>query len=431
MKSACFFSEDLLAIGIGTLCLLACLAINVAFGHADTKTDDNGEITTKWVGPLKNRLAKPGKWEQSVSDAFVVRKKKPIEKEQVEKEQEAGISLLPGIAIAGGVIVLLLCAATRVLPGARDVLAEDNEDRPDQSAVAGDANADIDPADARPDALLRFLPAILVLFGLAFLAYVMAGQKLVRAYNLEYALWALLIGLIISNTVGTPRWLRPAVRTELLIKCGLVMLGAGILFAKLLVLGVPGILIAWVVTPIVLISTFWFGQKVLKISSPSLNMVISADMSVCGVSAAVATSAACRAKKEELSLAIGLSLCFTAIMMLVMPAIIRGTGMNPIVGGAWMGGTIDATGAVTAAGDLVSESAGKVALTIKLIQNILIGVFSVGIAAYWASRYTSDSDDPSNDSESSQPKRSAIGEIWYRFPKFVLGFLAASIVFSI
>ena len=88
------------------------------------------------------------------------------------------------------------------------------------------------------------------------------------------------------------------------------------------------VLVAWVVTPIVLISTYIFGQKVLKMESRSFNMVISADMSVCGVSAAIATASACKAKKEELSLAIGMSLTFTVIMMIVLPAIIKAVGMD-------------------------------------------------------------------------------------------------------
>ena len=76
-------------------------------------------------------------------------------------------------------------------------------------------------------------------------------------------------------------------------------MGAGLLFGTLMKLGPPGILVSWVTTPIVLISTYQFGQRVLKIKSKTLNLVLSADMSVCGVSAAVATAAACKAKKKN------------------------------------------------------------------------------------------------------------------------------------
>jgi uncharacterized membrane protein YadS len=108
------------------------------------------------------------------------------------------------------------------------------------------------------------------LFGAWFFALtgeILAAHSVVKSYNLEYALWALGVGLIISNTIGTPKWLSPAVCTEFLIKTGLVLLGAEVLMSRLLALGLPGVCVAWVVTPIVLISTYIFGQKVLKMES--------------------------------------------------------------------------------------------------------------------------------------------------------------------
>jgi uncharacterized membrane protein YadS len=143
-------------------------------------------------------------------------------------------------------------------------------------------------------------------------------------------------------------------------------------------------------------------------------------MSVCGVSAAIATAAACRAKKEELTLAVGLSLVFTSIMMIAMPAFIKAVGMPEVLGGAWMGGTIDATGAVAAAGEFLGQDALYVAATIKMIQNVLIGVIAFCVATYWTLKV---------DREAG--RRVGLMEIWYRFPKFVLGFIGVSIVFSI
>jgi uncharacterized membrane protein YadS len=150
-------------------------------------------------------------------------------------------------------------------------------------------------------------------------------------------------------------------------------------------------------------------------------MVIAADMSVCGVSAAIASAAACKAKKEELTLAIGMSLSFTVLMMIVMPIAIKAIGLNEVVAGAWMGGTIDSTGAVAVAGATLGDKALEVAATVKMIQNILIGVSAFGIATYWVTRVEKD---PNG-------KRPGISEIWKRFPRFVLGFIAASILFSV
>ncbi len=269
----------------------------------------------------------------------------------------------------------------------------------------------------------KFLPFVLAFLGvfiLGILAYFLAAQTDMQNIGISYAVWAILIGLIISNTIGTPVCMQPAVQTEYYIKTGLVLLGAEILLGKIMAIGLPGIFVSWVVTPIVLVTTYWFGQKLLKIGSKTLNITISADMSVCGVSAAIATAAACNAKKEELTLAVGLSMVFTSIMMVLMPAFINLMGIPEILGGAWIGGTIDATGAVVAAGAFLGDKALNVAATIKMIQNILIGLIAFAVAIYWATKV----DNCGN-------TRVGISEIWHRFPKFIIGFLGASVVFSI
>nr|WP_321401029.1 putative sulfate exporter family transporter [uncultured Desulfobacter sp.] len=265
-----------------------------------------------------------------------------------------------------------------------------------------------------------FVIGFVIVFLVAALAYLLGSQAISKQYGVGAEAWGILLGMIIANTVRTPKWVLPSCKVEFFIKAGLVLLGAEVLFNKIIAIGLPGIFVAWVVTPIVLITTFIFGQKILKISSKTLNIVISADMSVCGTSAAIATAAACRAKKEELTLSVGLSLVFTAIMMIAMPAVIKAVGMPEILGGAWMGGTIDATGAVAAAGAFLGEKAMYVAATIKMIQNVLIGVTAFCVAMYWTMKV-----------EREAGRDVGAMEIWNRFPKFVLGFLAASVLFSI
>ncbi len=241
-----------------------------------------------------------------------------------------------------------------------------------------------------------------------------------KEYGIGYAAWAILFGMLISNTVGTPGWVKPAVRTEFFIKTGLVLLGAEILFGKIVTIGIPGIFVAWLVTPTVLIFGFIVGDRWLKMPSKTLNVTICAAASVCGVSAAIATATACRAKKEELTLAVGLSLIFTSLMMIGMPAMIKAMGMGQILGGAWMGGTIDATGAVAAAGAFLGEKALYTSATIKMIQNVMIGVVAFCVALYWTMRI-----------ERREGTTVGAMEIWYRLPKFVLGFIGVSVVFSI
>lgn len=368
-------SEDWWAIWCAAIVLVVSL-VGVLSGVTRTDSTDSGSAIVEAENPFASYVAKPGSWTENPIDSFY----KP-------SDDGSATNHLPGLI---GVLLVIGVLFTFAMW-------------------------------FRGESASAFAKAFPAVFLLATIAYVLAGQSVVKAYNLEYALWALGIGMLISNTVGTPKSIKPAVLTEFYIKTGLVLLGAEVLMSRLLALGIPGVFVAWVVTPIVLISTYIFGQKVLKVPSRSLNMVISADMSVCGVSAAIATAAACKAKKEELSLAIGLSLSFTVIMMVVMPAVIKAVGMDEVLGGAWMGGTIDSTGAVAAAGAVLGDRALEVAATVKMIQNILIGVTAFGVALYWVTRVERDPNGP----------RPGWGEIWYRFPKFVLGFVAASIVFSI
>ena len=228
-----------------------------------------------------------------------------------------------------------------------------------------------------------------------------------------------MIGLVIANTGGTPAWLKPALRSELYIKTGLVLLGAEVLFGNILRLGVPGLFVAWLVTPVVIVFMYQFGVRFLRIRSRSLVMVIAAATSVCGVSAAIAVAAAARARKQELTLAVGMSLIFTVAMMILMPLGIRWTGMDPVVGAAWIGGTVDATGAVVAAGAILGEQAEQIAAVVKMIQNTLIGVVAFLVAVFWVTRV-----------EASGERKPKAMEIWYRLPKFIIGFVGASLLFS-
>lgn len=270
------------------------------------------------------------------------------------------------------------------------------------------------------DKFSDFAKGFALIFFLAIVSLFLASQKELKDLGIEYAVWAIVFGMLISNTIGTPKWAESALKTEFYIKTGLIIMGAEVLFNKILAIGLPGMFVAWVVTPIVLVSTFWFGQNVLKIPSKSLNITISADMSVCGVSAAVATAAASKATREELTVAIGLSMIFTAIMMIVMPLFVKFVGMPEVLGGVWIGGTIDSSGAVVAAGAALGDKAMYIAATIKMIQNVLIGFVAFGVAVYFATKVE----------KGEGRSKVGVGEIWRRFPKFILGFVGASLLFT-
>ena len=264
----------------------------------------------------------------------------------------------------------------------------------------------------------EYLPAFAALFVLAIVVRLISAEFTLNRY-LEWAFWALIVGLLISNTVGVPTWLRPAIRTEFYIKTGLVVMGFSVLFSNIAKFGLYGLGIAWGVTPIVIIFMWWFGTKVLKIDNKPLVITIASATSVCGTSAAIATGAAAGARKNDLGIAISISIIFTILMMVFEPVIIKAVGMNELMGGALIGGTVDSTGAVVLAGNALGPEGEQAAVLVKSIQNILIGFIAFFVALFFATRV-----------EKSSDKRVGAGEIWTRFPKFIIGFFVASIVAS-
>ncbi len=266
--------------------------------------------------------------------------------------------------------------------------------------------------------LRKFIPAFIALFVVCIIVRMISAEYTLKMY-LEWAFWALLIGLLISNTVGTPEWLKPAIKTEFYIKTGLVIMGFSVLFSNIAKFGLYGLGIAWVVTPIVIIFMWWFGIRVLKIRNKPLVITMASATSVCGTSAAIATGAASKAKKEDLSLAISISIIFTILMMVFEPMIIRWAGMNQLMGGSLIGGTVDSTGAVVLAGNALGPEAEQAAVLVKSIQNILIGFIAFFVALFFATKVDKDPN-----------CKVGAGEIWNRFPKFIIGFFVASLVAS-
>ena len=382
-------------------------------------------------------LGKPGKWDGNPMNSFISHKKadkEPAAKEAAEKAKaaKAAAKVAQDAAAAANYqdAELNKAAEKAISSWQKDVKAADKA----KKAVGKDSNkipglivlgiglgviTGIGMVVMGYNFVSYFI-GFLAVFALACLANVLGGYKPTAQYGVNGEIMAIVVGMTIANTIGTPKWIKPAVQVEYYIKAGLVLLGAEVLFNKILAIGIPGIFVAWVVTPIVLVGTYLFGQHVLKMPSKTLNITISADMSVCGTSAAIAVDAACRAKKEELTLSVGLSMVFTAIMMVVMPAFIKMVGLPEVLGGAWIGGTVDSTGSVAAAGAFLGPKALQVAATVKMIQNVLIGVSAFCVAIYFATKVEKRDDG----------QQVGAMEIWNRFPKFVIGFLGASIVLS-
>lgn len=263
----------------------------------------------------------------------------------------------------------------------------------------------------------KFIIGFPIVFFIAWLSRVIAGNALSTDYGFEYVIFALFIGLLISNTVGVPEWLKPAVQTEYYIKTGLVILGAGILFFEILQGGAYGILQAILVVSVVWYACFWLCRK-LKVDDDFAAMLSTA-VSICGVSAAIAACGAVQGDKKKLSYVASLVMIVAVPMMIIMPWIVKSFGMPELVGGAWIGGTLDTSGSVVAAGSLISEPAMKTGVIVKFSQNVLIGVAAFILSIWWTYK-----------KGAATGEKPSAGVIWERFPKFVLGFLIASIVFS-
>ncbi|MBP5334424.1 MAG: putative sulfate exporter family transporter [Bacteroidales bacterium] len=264
----------------------------------------------------------------------------------------------------------------------------------------------------------KYIPAFLGLFVLAVIVRLISAEYTLNRY-LEWAFWALIVGLLISNTVGVPDWLKPAVKTEFYIKTGLVIMGFSVLFSNIAKFGLYGLGIAWIVTPIVIIFMWWFGTKVLKLDNKPLVITMAAATSVCGTSAAIATGAASNCKKTDLTMVVSISIIFTVLMMVFEPMLIRWAQMSPIMGGALIGGTVDSTGAVAVAGSALGGEAEKAAVLVKMIQNILIGFIAFFVALFFATKV-----------DKTGTQKVGAGEIWTRFPKFIIGFFVASLIAS-
>ena len=236
--------------------------------------------------------------------------------------------------------------------------------------------------------------------------------------NIEYVLWAILIGLAISNTVGVPAAFRAGVATyEFWLKVGIVLLGARFLVGDVLRLG--GVSLGLVIIEIALSLAFMTVLGRAFKLRPKLITLLAVGSSICGVSAIIATQGAIDADEEDSSYAIAAILALGAISLFLFPVIGHGLHLSDRGYGLWAGLAVDNTAEATAAGALYSDAAGKVAVLAKTCRNAMIGFVVLAYAIYWASK-----------GQAAKVQNKA-AFLWAKFPKFVLGFLLISILASI
>jgi uncharacterized integral membrane protein (TIGR00698 family) len=268
--------------------------------------------------------------------------------------------------------------------------------------------------------LKSFMLSFPLVYALAIIALILAGNKQVKALNLEAVIFSLSLGLIIGNIFKLPEWFKKSLSAELFVKIGLVLLGTSVIFSDILKAGSLGLIQALVVVLSVWYFAYWLCKK-LKVDN-ELTMMIASAVSICGVSAAIATAGAIKGDSKKLSFVISLVLITAIPMMIGMPYLAKYLGLSQEITGAWLGGTIDTTGAVVASGTLVGETALKISTIVKFSQNVLLGFAAFAISIYWT--YTN------NKTATAVESKPSLGVIWERFPKFVLGFVGASLLFS-
>jgi uncharacterized integral membrane protein (TIGR00698 family) len=268
---------------------------------------------------------------------------------------------------------------------------------------------------------LSLVGTILLLFVVSLIGQLISGYKPIKYYGFEYVIFALLLGIALRNIFGLPKWIEENLHTEFFVKTGLVILGSGIIFGDIIKAGSLGLVQALVVVLAVWFFAFWVAKK-LKVDD-ELALMLSSAVSICGVSAAIATAGAIKGDGKKLSYVVSLVLIVALPMLILMPIAARYLGLNPAQAGAWFGGTIDTTGAVVASGTILGEEALKYSTIIKFSQNVLIGFAAVAISIFWVFK-------EKRSGENAVAEKVNFGLIWERFPKFVLGFILASLIFS-
>ena len=277
------------------------------------------------------------------------------------------------------------------------------------------------PRLSLPRRFVELLPGLALLFTIGFSGKLI--EQTINGYgkahhlalpNFEYVLWAIVIGLIIANTLGVSKIFRPGIATyEFFLKLGIVLLGVRFLLGDVLKLGGISLIAVVLELTISIVLMTWLGNT-FKLT-PKLTSLLAIGSSICGVSAIIAAKGAINAKDEDASYAIAAILALGAIGLFAFPLIGHALGMSDHAYGLLAGLAIDNTAEATAAGNLWSEQAGKIAVLAKTTRNATIGFVVLGYAIYWATKGEAQTID----------NKAAF--LWNKFPKFVLGFIVVSL----
>lgn len=270
------------------------------------------------------------------------------------------------------------------------------------------------------------LVSFIVIFTIAVLAQWVAKLEVVKFYGFEAVFFSVLFGLLVRNLFRVPEWLKPAIQGEFFIKIGVVCLGATVLFSDVMKSGFAGLIQAVMVVSIVWFFAYWLARK-LRVERATA-MTLASGCSICGVSASITAAGVAGTDKKQLSYICSLVLIIVVPMIylmpwlaeMVVPLLTDDPALQQEITGAWIGGTIDTTSGVGASSAMAGDVAQSTAIVVKATQNVLIGLVAFFIALYLSTR--------GGNGSTSSP---SFGIVWEKFPKFILGFVVASALFSI
>jgi len=277
-------------------------------------------------------------------------------------------------------------------------------------------------AQLKPTSLAATLPGIALLFAIGLLAKLLehVGVVLRTQYRLsfpqiEYVLWAILLGLVVSNTLGVAAVFRPGVATyELWLKLGIVLVGARFVLQDVLHIG--GLSLLLVAVELVLsLTVMTLLGRIFRLP-PKLTSLLAIGSSICGVTAIMAAQGAIDPDEEDTTTAIAAILTLGAIALVTFPAIGHLLRMSQQAYGMWAGLAVDNTAESIVTGSLFGQDAGRWTILAKTARSSFIGFVVLGYAVYWASR-----------GQAAVVEHKALF-LWQKFPKFILGFLAISVL---
>ncbi len=300
---------------------------------------------------------------------------------------------------------------------------------------------------------LRFAAAFTAVFWIAYASWIIGSnaylatvtpadlQKFGIGWSLKLTneggfIVALVAGLVIANFL--PRfadWLKEAIRPELYVKIAIVILGGFLavnaagklnLATSLLWRGTAAIIEAYLIywAVVYFVARKWFGF------TREYAVPLASGISICGVAAAIATGGAIRARPAVPILVSSLVVIFAVVEVLILPFLAQTfLAHEPLVAGAWIGLAIKTDGAAIAGGGItesliLAKNAAEgvryqpgwilgTTATVKVFIDIFIGIWAFILGYIWTNHINA----------AQTGEKAKIGEIWQRFPKFILGFL--------